>query len=70
MNGFAPDNCPHCALDRRIRGEGGWIQQENNGPLVACPVCNPGGDRERAWKMAELQRDQHRQARIKETLRP
>lgn len=34
--------CDHCAYDRQFPGfeSGGWIQQDNNGPIVACPACN------------------------------
>ena len=37
--------CPHCAYDRRFPGfeAGGWMQQDNNGPIVSCPMCNPDG---------------------------
>lgn len=42
---FKPSECPHCEYDRRFPGfeEGGWIQQDNNGPIVSCPVCNDDG---------------------------
>lgn len=42
---FTPDDCPHCEYDRRFPGfeGGGWIQQDNNGPIVSCPVCNDDG---------------------------
>jgi hypothetical protein len=42
---YTPYNCPHCAYDRKFPGfeEGGWINQDNNGPIVACPVCNDDG---------------------------
>jgi hypothetical protein len=42
---FTPANCPHCEYDRRFPGfeAGGWIQQDNNGPIVSCPMCNPNG---------------------------
>jgi len=47
---FTPANCPLCEYDRRFPGfeKGGWMQQDNNGPIVSCPMCNPGGkiDRE------------------------
>ena len=55
--------CPHCD------GAGpnpGWIETENNGPIVACPLCNPDGEKERAWEMAEAQRDAQRRARLRE----
>lgn len=40
-----PANCPHCEYDRRFPGfeGGGWMQQDNNGPIVSCPMCNPDG---------------------------
>lgn len=40
---YKPFNCPHCEYDRRFPGfeSGGWIRQDNNGPIVSCPVCNP-----------------------------
>lgn len=42
---WKPHNCPHCEYDRRFPGfeAGGWMQQENNGPIVSCPLCNPDG---------------------------
>ena len=42
---FTPANCPHCEYDRRFPGfeAGGWIRQDNNGPIVSCPMCNPNG---------------------------
>lgn len=42
---YRPDNCPYCEYDRRFPGfeAGGWIQQDNNGPIVSCPMCNPLG---------------------------
>lgn len=42
---FTPNNCPHCEYDRRFPGfeTGGWLQQENNGPIVSCPLCNEDG---------------------------
>jgi len=47
---FTPANCPLCEYDRRFPGfeKGGWMQQDNNGQIVSCPMCNPGGkiDRE------------------------
>ena len=36
----------------------GWMWTENNGPIVACPVCNPDGEKDRIWEMAELQRSE------------
>ena len=52
--GQAASHCAHC---HGIGPEPGWIEQDNNGPIVACPVCNPDGEKERAWRMAEMQRD-------------
>ncbi len=42
---FSPSDCPHCAYDRQFGGfeTGGWLQQDNNGPIVPCPVCNDDG---------------------------
>lgn len=42
---FKPWECPHCAYDRRFPyfEGGGWMQQENNGPIVSCPMCNDDG---------------------------
>ena len=44
-HGIFPSNCPHCEYDRRFPGfeGGGWMQQDNNGPIVSCPMCNPDG---------------------------
>ncbi len=36
----------------------GMIEMPNNGPTVYCPVCNPDGEREEEWLLAELQREQ------------
>jgi hypothetical protein len=42
---FTPKDCPHCEYDRRFPGfAGGWMQQDNNGPIVSCPLCNPDGN--------------------------
>lgn len=40
-----PAECPHCEYDRRFPGfeSGGWMQQDNNGPIVSCPMCNDDG---------------------------
>lgn len=40
-----PSECFYCEYDRRFPGfeGGGWMQQDNNGPIVSCPVCNPDG---------------------------
>jgi hypothetical protein len=45
MNCFQPATCPHCEYDRRFPGfeAGGWMQQDNNGPIVSCPMCNDDG---------------------------
>lgn len=45
MSKFTPENCPHCEYDRRFPGfeSGGWMQQDNNGPIVSCPLCNDDG---------------------------
>lgn len=42
---YTPQNCPHCEYDRRFPGfeGGGWMQQDNNGPIVSCPMCNDDG---------------------------
>lgn len=39
---ITPRNCPLCEYDRRFPGFecGGWMQQDNNGPIVSCPMCN------------------------------
>ncbi len=48
--GFQPHNCPYCEYDRRFPGfeSGGWIQQDNNGPIVSCLVCNDDGTHPRS----------------------
>lgn len=40
-----PRECPMCEYDRRFPGfeAGGWMQQDNNGPIVSCPMCNDDG---------------------------
>ncbi len=40
-----PAECPMCEYDRRFPGfeNGGWMQQDNNGPVVSCPMCNDDG---------------------------
>lgn len=40
-----PSVCPHCEYNRRFPGfeDGGWILQDNNGPIVSCPMCNADG---------------------------
>jgi hypothetical protein len=44
-----PSECPHCEYDRRFPGfeMGGWLQQDNNGPVVSCPICNDDGSHPR-----------------------
>lgn len=44
-----PLTCRHCEYDRNFPGfeAGGWMQQDNNGPIVPCPVCNPDGSHQR-----------------------
>lgn len=32
--------CKHCEPDWLSVGRG-WLEMDNNGPIVACPVCNP-----------------------------
>ena len=39
--------CQHCASDATWLGYPGWIEQDNNGPIVPCPVCNDDGAMER-----------------------
>lgn len=51
--------CPHCA---GCGPQPGFIEQDNNGPIVACPVCNPDYDspvrrREREYDAALAQRE-------------
>lgn len=36
--------------------ETGWIETDNNGPIVPCPVCNPKTDREIEYDRAEAAR--------------
>ena len=45
MQTFKPEDCPYCEYDRRFPPleKGGWLQQDNNGPIVSCPLCNPEG---------------------------
>lgn len=49
---FTPADCPHCQYDRRFPDfeMGGWLQQDNNGPIVPCPLCNDDGKHPRDWK--------------------
>jgi hypothetical protein len=55
MPRFTPANCPHCEYDRRFPGmeSGGWIQQDNNGPIVPCPLCNGDGSHPQAEEDSE-----------------
>lgn len=43
--GITPSNCSYCEYDRRFPGfkRGGWLQSENNGPIMCCPLCNADG---------------------------
>jgi hypothetical protein len=49
--------CEHC----KGGPEPGFIETDNNGPILACLACNPTGDKDRAWDRAEAQRDYQRQ---------
>lgn len=57
---ISPATCPHCEYDRRFPGfeAGGWMQMDNNGPIVSCPMCNPEGkiERQREHWTTELAR--------------
>ena len=35
-------DCRYCEPDHKRFGPG-WIEQDNNGPIVSCPVCNEDG---------------------------
>lgn len=50
MTRYTPANCPHCEYDRRFpeTAGGGWIYPGNNGPIGACPMCNPDGKHPRS----------------------
>lgn len=52
-----PCGCEHCD---DAGPDPGWLYTDNNGPIVACPICNKDGEKERAWELAELQRDYQR----------
>lgn len=41
-HGITPANCPSCKYDRKFpeTKRGGWMYMGNNGPYVACPMCN------------------------------
>lgn len=41
--------CDYCDGD-------GWIETDNNGPIVTCPLCNPKSAREIEYERALLQR--------------
>lgn len=47
---WQPDNCPLCASERKSPGfeTGGWLQLDNNGPIVPCALCNPNGEHPRS----------------------
>jgi hypothetical protein len=45
--------CRHC---KGAGPKAGWIEQNNNGPIVPCPVCNPKADREIEYERAVAQR--------------
>jgi hypothetical protein len=53
--------CDYC----RGGPEPGWIETDNNGPIVNCPMCNEDKSSwlERVWKSAETQRDQQNKRR-------
>ena len=34
--------CKYCDRDHGRFGPG-WVEIDNNGPIVGCPVCNPSG---------------------------
>jgi hypothetical protein len=36
----SPADCLYCEPDHERLGPG-WIEQDNNGPIVRCPVCSP-----------------------------
>lgn len=54
--------CDYCKGER----EPDWIEPPNNGPIVSCPMCNPDGDKDRAWRAAEAQRAAERAKRFKQ----
>lgn len=35
-------DCKYCKRDNKVLGPG-WIEMDNNGPIVPCPVCNDNG---------------------------
>jgi hypothetical protein len=55
MAKWTPADCPHCEHERRFPGfeAGGWLQQDNNGSIVSCPVCNDDGH----WPREDEDRD-------------
>ena len=36
--------CEYCQAE----SEPGWIETDNNGPIVPCPICNDDGSKPRA----------------------
>ena len=40
--------CPSCCPQCKREAEPGWIELDNNGPIVPCMVCNRNGDYRRA----------------------
>jgi len=64
MNRPHPTECPHCEYDRQFPGfeRGGWMWQENNGPIVSCPYCNDDGSypREPYTKASERDTSAHK----------
>lgn len=47
---YQPDNCPHCAYDRRFpeTADGGWVYPGNGHAIVPCGMCNPHGHHPRS----------------------
>lgn len=41
--------------------EPGWLWGDNGAPNAACPVCNPKGETDRAWELAEAQKRRQEQ---------
>lgn len=37
--------CKHCEPDWQSVGRG-WVEMIDNGPIGACPVCNPNAEHE------------------------
>ena len=44
--------CRYCMPNGRPDPEPGWIEMDNNGPIVSCPICNKDGDNDRIWELA------------------